>query len=220
MSTFEARIAFDVMVAKQKQDRKREQTLAREQYVTAMQTEISEAVPGRVRVQGLLSLAVAYESTTKTNDCSTEEAKQEKVRAIQTAYKALHDDAMMRLQGEMKSPQEQFQISSEAICCFASMLPWSDGIVHLQQTLPQSVARQNSYRPRPGAPIALMQHVKFSPNVLPALFHPVATNMPQRAWVYPTKLLFDQQKVQQAMSVRRQRLADKCFGDHQQIMAT
>jgi len=145
----------------------------------------------------------------KAAEAALAKKKAEKRRAVTgAAYTALANDVALRLRNlGVRTKEEMHQVSSEAIACFASMLPWSDGIVQRAKQAPLAkhpeaagILRHSTaggYRPKPfqRAPAAAVSAV-------------AASLQPQSddEWEFPSKLSFDPKKVHDNMAKRRERL--------------
>lgn len=141
--------SFDAMVREQAAARRQQQIAARAAAVAATEASHTGAVPARVRLLGLLGEAYRHEYHTKC--CAAKAAAhklmpaqiKQRQQATLDAYCSLAQDVRGRLRvldgvdpvlpgrppAPAVSPQQMHKVVLEAVGCFGSMLPWSEGIV-------------------------------------------------------------------------------------------
>lgn len=189
----------------------RQHKAARHQaFVDRHESAIANAVPLGVRLQVLLSEARHYEqSLLDRSDSPLSSYTIKKRQCVDAGYRNLILDVKRRaaIIGQQDTPAEhQFMLGSEAIGCFSSMLPWTDGIVSIsnEPVMTPVAYSAPSFNLRDGRPAPMTNRRRLD-------FTKSATRSPSAdsssaQWTFPSRLATDTRKLAQITAARRKRL--------------
>jgi len=222
--------SFEAMVAAQKQERREARLAARAAWVANMEASIADAIPIRPRLVSLLNEARRHERLRAENLYAAHSShqlfgvlhpiRQSHLAHIDKGYRNLILDVTKRCEGIVKTnapPANIWNIGSEAIGCFSTMLPWSDGVANRDVSdapaapLPVSpiaaVGTSGAFRGgRPPQMTAsrVVGGVMGMPTIRIQHRDPVQVTVPR--WTVPTRLNMDNRKLAAAVASRRREL--------------
>jgi hypothetical protein len=189
----------------------------------AEEASIVNAVPLCVRLQSLLAEGRRHErcqAQSRFHDDSDPQSKtlrEKRLKYIDNGYRNLITDVKRRGQviaAHNPPMTQQHALGTEAIGCFSSMLPWSDGIVTEEPQAPHVPNTNNTGMMKRPAPFMKMRAPAMinaqTPACSPKHDVPFRSSTPDATlsvrWTVPQRLATDSRKLAQITAARRKRL--------------
>jgi hypothetical protein len=132
----------DELIRLQREELNLQKQARHQAFVERHEDAVVSSVPLEVRLRCLLSEGRRYERDRAVHrDDEPDDVRTKRIRYIDASYRNLIEDVRRRsavIAAHNPPAQHQHALGSEAIGCYSSMLPWTEGVLIAEAAPPQS----------------------------------------------------------------------------------